>query len=127
MELEIPTEIICSIISAAISWIVSRETSKHEIKKLKLAWAHEEAASFNDTFEAMADAVTQFAKLGSDTKWREALAEIAKVQSNCPTDLTYSMDALYNVVSHRQMKGAEVALSKAIAAKRIYDRSKSYL
>lgn len=119
----IPSEIISALISGGVAWAVSRYETKKEFEKLKLTWEHDKSKSFNESFEAMAYSVTQFSKLGNDTTWREALSHISTVRATCPDDLTYSLDGLYNVVSRRQMKGSEVALSKAIAAKRIYDRS----
>ena len=124
----IPIEITCTVISAsfsaAVSWLVSKRTCKHEIEKLKLTWEHEESKTFNESFEAMTYSVTQFSKLGSNTTWREALAHIATVRAASPDEIAYSLDGLYNVVSRRQMKGSEVALTKAIEAKRNYDTSK---
>lgn len=120
----IPSEIISALISGAVAWAVSRYETKKEFEKLKLTWEHEESKSFNESFEAMAYSVTQFSKLGSNTTWREALAHIATVRASCPDDIAYSLDGLYNVVSRRQMKGSEVALTKAIEAKRNYDASK---
>lgn len=68
------SEVICALIGAAstilsalIAFLVSRYTTAREFKKLKLTWQREDSVSYEEDYESMVAAVTQYIKRGSDT------------------------------------------------------------
>ena len=66
-----------------------------------------------------------YAKHGSDATWKEAMAQIAEVRALAGENLAPMLDALYLVISRRNMTGTEAALSKVISKKRELDKKNS--
>ena len=118
-------EIICALISGAVSWAVANYKTRKEFEKLTLGWNREDTIAFNELFVAMVHATTIYAKHGSDSSWREAMAKVAETRALANDDLAPMLDSLYLVISRKNMIGTDAALSKVISKKRELDKMHS--
>lgn len=123
-----PTEIICSIvsvfgavISAFISWIVSRSTANKEIKKLKLMWKREDVLTSDEDFSDMAATVARCTAAISDGyefDISEVAAKVAAVRSRESGTLANLLDSLYGAVLIKNTCRMYEMLTKVIEEKR---------
>lgn len=123
------SEVICALIGAAstilsalIAFLVSRYTTAREFKKLKLTWQREDSVSYEEDYESMVAAVTQYIKRGSDTAWYAALDTIAILRSKATGEMAEAIDTLNHAVSKRNWKESEASLTKVIEKKRQVQR-----
>lgn len=114
----IPGEIISAILSGCVSWAVAVYQTRKEFEKLKMTWNRDDDVTYNEKFGAMVYATTRYAKHGSESSWKEAMSQVAEVRALADEDLGPMLDALYLVVSRKNMAGTDAALTKVISKKR---------
>lgn len=102
------TEIICALIavtgtvvSALISFFVSKSSAEKEIQKMKLEWKRQDIVSSDDDFSDMAIAVSAFIQMQTLRTHTQAVAAIMKIRAKESGDIAKSLDALYEAVGRR--------------------------
>lgn len=102
------TEIICALIavtgtvvSALISFFVSKSSAEKEIQKMKLEWKRQDIVSSDDDFSDMAIAVSAFIQTQTLRTHTQAVAAIMKIRAKESGDIAKSLDALYEAVGRR--------------------------
>ena len=119
------TEIVCTIvtttgmlISAVISWFISRQTANKEIEKLHLTWNREDVISSDEEFAEMVKAVAKYDNHRTELYRIEAIALVGSVRSKEYGELGCNLDALYDPISNNHICRLSEALSKVINQKR---------
>lgn len=123
------TEVICALIavggtllSALVSYAVSRSTANREIEKMQLTWEREDVVSSDDEFAEMSSLVAQFVQSNRTTHQREALAKIAAIRSKESGSLASILDDLYSAVRSGDILSSDACLSRVIDEKRHAER-----
>lgn len=118
-------EIICALItvggvliSAIISYAVSRSTANKEIEKMELAWAREDVVSSDEDFAEMAGAVAKFVRTNTSTNQRNAMSLVASVRSKESGALGHLLDELYIDIQSGVAHNTDIRLSQVIDQKR---------
>lgn len=119
------TEVICALIavggtliSALISYAVSRSTASKEIEKMKLTWEHEDVVSSDDEFADMSALVAQFVHSHLQGHQQIAMSKIAAIRSKESGNIASLLDELYSAVRSGNISAADSCLSKVIDEKR---------
>lgn len=119
------TEVICALISvggallsALISYGVSRSTANKEVERMRLTWEREDVVSSDDEFAAMSSSVAKFVQSGRTSCQQAAMAEIAAIRSKESGNLAYLLDDLYFAVQSGNIGNSDVCLTKVIDEKR---------
>lgn len=118
-------EIICALIalsgtliSALISWFVSRSTANKEVEKLKLTWEREDVVSSDDEFAKMASSVASYIQCNNSHYHREAMSSTAAIRSKETGELGVLLDNLYNAIEQNSVFETSRALTEVIKKKR---------
>ena len=118
-------EIICAlitlggiIVSAVISYAISRTTANKEIEKMRLAWKREDVVSSDEEFSVMTRAVAKYVQGSSTRTQSTALEEVASVRAKEAGSLGQMLDDLYSHIRSDNVIAADHQLSKVIDQKR---------
>ena len=119
------SEMICALIavagtvlSALISYGVSRYTASKELEKMKLTWEREDIVSSEDEFAAMAKAVGAFVQSSHPSHQRAAMELVAAARSKEIGALGSLLDHLYMHIQSGHIGNTDVGLTKVINQKR---------
>lgn len=125
------TEVICALItvggtllSALISYAISRSTANKEIERMKLTWNREDVVSSDDEFAEMSASVAQFVQADRPSNQRTAMSRIAAIRSKESGNLADVLDCLYSAVKSGNVDDSDLLLSEVIDEKR-YAKCKS--
>ena len=118
-------EIICTLITAAgvllsaiISYGISRFTANKEIEKMQLIWNREDIVSSDDEFAEMAGKVARFVQSPSSVHQRDAMELVAAVRSKELGTIAPLLDELYQSINDGNTQHTDSQLSKVIKQKR---------
>lgn len=124
-DFQIPSEVTCTLITAAgslltlyLSGRLSARNMQEAIRQMKLTWKREDVVSSEDEFAEMASAVSEFVFYNSETNQGKAIAKIAVVRSKESMLLGTILDQLYQSVKKNDTKSSDRLLSDAIKEKR---------
>lgn len=102
------TEIICALIavtgtlvSAVISFWVSKFSAEKEIQKMKLEWKRQDIVSSDEDFLDMAVAVSRFIQMQTSKTHTEAIAAVTKIRAKESGTIADSLDSLYSAIGTR--------------------------
>lgn len=119
------SEIICSLIalggtvlSALISYFVSRSTANKELEKLRLTWAREDLVSSDEEFAEMASAIAKFIQRRNGGDQRNAIAHIAAIRSKEAGEIAILLDRLYQAVRDWRPDEVDALLTQIVEKKR---------
>lgn len=119
------SEVICTIItvggvivSALISYAISRSTANKEIEKMRLSWEREDVISSDDEFASMSGAVAKFINHNSTINRRDAIEQVASVRSKESGALRRLLDDLFLDINSDNVESADIHLSQVIDQKR---------
>lgn len=119
------TEIICALITAAgvlisaiISYGISRFTANKEVEKMQLVWDREDIVSSDDEFAEMASTVAKFVQYPISVHQREAMGRVAAIRSKEQGTLGILLDQLYQNINEGNTRQTDSQLSKVIQQKR---------
>lgn len=122
---QLPIEVICTlitlcgtIISAVISWFVSRYSTNKEIEKLKLTWEREDVVSSDDEFAAMISDIAELIFYDCPEQKRETLSKVAAARSKESGTLATSLDDIYYAIREDDKREMERVLFYLIEEKR---------
>ena len=121
----VSSEMICALIavagtvlSALISYGVSRYTANKELEKMKMTWEREDVVSSEDEFSAMSKAVGAFVQSGRPHHQRVAMELVAAARSKESGALGSLLDELYMHIQSGHVSNTDVWLTKVINQKR---------
>lgn len=121
------TKIICAIIallgvaiSAGVSYLVARNYTKNEIRRLKLTWEHEDDQSVDAEFQDMIYAVTRTCQFENPylEDFSDAAGRINKVRSSAHGNLALKLDALYSHFISQNFDGIDAEIDAVITERR---------
>lgn len=119
------SEVICTlitvagvIISALISYAISRSTANKEIEKMQMSWEREDVISSDDEFANMAGSVAKFINHNAPSNQRNAIEQVASVRSKETGVLGRLLDELYMDINYGNVNDADIHLSQVIDQKR---------
>lgn len=102
------TEIICALIalagalvSATISFFVSKSSAEKEIQRMKLEWKRQDIVSSDEDFSDMAVAVSRFIQMQDGTTHLKAVETVMKIRAKELGSIAESLDALYLAIGKR--------------------------
>lgn len=109
------------LMSAIISWFISRSTAKNEIRKMKLSWEHERNTVLDQEFDQLISLVSAYIdkrSLGFDVDTTEALQKVAVARTRETGPLAPLLDELYLDLQGKNLKKIDASLSAIIECKR---------
>lgn len=119
------TEVVCALItcagmllSALISYSVSRATANKEIEKMRLTWEREDAVSYDDEFSEMVSSVARYIHSGLALHQQEAISAISEMQPKEKGKLANLLDGLLVSVQIGNAEMTKTFLSDVIQEKR---------
>lgn len=119
------TEVICALISligallsAFISYLVSRTTANKEIEKMRLSWDREDAASADEAFSHMIHAVREYTSSENEYFKYAALNSVDTLQLRESAAVASVLAQLHTSLEHGNRHLAEQLLSASIEAKK---------
>lgn len=112
---------IITFISANLS---AKHTAKNEIKKLKLEWSREDRAAENQLFSDMSAAISKYIQSGWSRHQRDALSQIAILQTNCNEDYCKVLEDLQKAVLANDVTKTVAALTAVNRLRRTAVKSK---
>lgn len=102
------TEIVCALIavtgtlvSAVISFWVSKFSAEKEIQKMKLEWKRQDIVSSDEDFSDMAVAVSRFIQMQTSKTHTDAVAAVTKIRAKESGTIADSLDSLYSAIGMR--------------------------
>lgn len=87
------------ILSALISWFVSKSAANRELRKLQLTWEHEDIVSSDDEFAEMANVVAHYIQRPHEDERADAAGKISALRTKEVGALAQSLDQLYNSIN----------------------------
>lgn len=102
------TEIVCALIavtgtlvSAVISFWVSKFSAEKEIQKMKLEWKRQDIVSSDEDFSDMAVAVSRFIQMQTSKTHADVVAAVTKIRAKEFGTIADDLDALYATIGRR--------------------------
>ena len=90
-----------TLVSAVISFWVSKFSAEKEIQKMKLEWKRQDIVSSDDDFSDMAVAVSRFLQMQTSKTHTDAVAAVTKIRAKEFGTIADSLDALYAAIGRR--------------------------
>lgn len=120
-----PTEVICAlvatsgvVISAFISWLVSRASANKEIEKLMLTWEREDIVSSDDEFADMSSSVAKYIVNLYSSERADAMGKVAAIRSKESGSISEKLDNLYSALKRCDVSEIDQSLNDIIDEKR---------
>lgn len=124
-----PLEMICTIItvvgtviSALVSYGISRHTAGKELERMRLEWEREDVMTSEDDFAEMASAVAAFVYRPTGYNQQSAMETVAAIRAREIGELGNLLDSLYMCIQSGDTSNSDVWLSKVICQKREANR-----
>ena len=118
-------EVLCALItvggiliSAIVSYAISRFTANKEVEKMQLVWNREDIISSDDEFAEMAGKVAKFISRATSAHHQDAMQSVAAVRSKELGIMGELLDTLYQHVNDGNLSLIDSQLSKVIKHKR---------
>ena len=131
------TEIICAcialigtVVSALISFRVSKSSTEKEFKKMQMEWNHQDIVSSDEDFSNMAVAVSRFIQMQDGSTHRKAVEAVMKIRAKESGPIAKSLDSLYFAIGKRgygytqNLEQIDNLLSEILEQKRNAKRAK---
>ena len=106
------------LVSAFLSYRISRNTASAELKKLELTWQHEKEALLDSTYDKMVSAVTVYIARPVHEFLEEACNAVGAYRAHAPAEMTDSVDALSECLTRRDVPAVSAALSHLLEIRR---------
>ena len=95
---EIIISLGCAAISGFVAWIVAKQATKAEIKKLQAIWAHEKETAYDADFDKMVSAVSLYAKYPSPNDFHDATDAVAVYRAKAAEEMAVEVDKLSGLI-----------------------------
>ena len=95
---EIIISLGCAAISGFVAWIVAKQATKAEIKKLQAIWAHEKETACDADFDKMVSAVSLYAKYPSPNGFHDATDAVAIYRAKATEKMAVEVDKLSGLI-----------------------------
>lgn len=125
------TEVICALIaflgtilSATISFFVSRTTASKEIEKMRLSWDREDATSTDEAFFKMIQAVRSYTSSENEYLKYDAMNAVNALQIRESAAVCAVLSQLHDALHQGSRHRAELLLTAAVEAKKNDKRAK---
>ena len=95
---EIIISLGCAAISGFVAWIVAKQATKAEIKKLQAIWAHEKETACDADFDKMVSAVSLYAKYPSPNGFHDATDAVAIYRAKATEKMAVEVDKFSGLI-----------------------------
>lgn len=110
----ITTSVISATVSGLASFLIAKQTSRAELKKMKLTWERQDRASDETNMRNMFAYVSLWLHGDSPVYYEQALAQVSLLLGRYPDPLGQSLAALHAAVASYDKAQATLHYSKVV-------------